>query len=164
MKKDLQFEFSVEKENKLIRVTREFAAPVENVWAAWTESALLDQWWAPRPYKTQTRSMDFRKGGFWLYAMEGPTGDRHWCRADYLEVETGRLFSHSDAFCDENGVPNGIHPGSRWVTRFESSGEHTIVRIDINYNSPEDLQKIIEMGFKEGFSMAIGNLDELLAS
>ena len=44
---------------KKLIVTREFNAPLEKVWRAWTESSLLDEWWAPRPYKTETKSMDF---------------------------------------------------------------------------------------------------------
>ena len=63
-------------ENKKIKVTREFDAPVEKVWRAWTEKELLDQWWAPRPWKAVTQSMNFSNGGTWLYYMEGPDGSR----------------------------------------------------------------------------------------
>ena len=76
MKTSLVMNFSVDKENNRVNVEREFAAPVGKVWAAWTQQELLDQWWAPRPWKARTKSMDFREGGTWLYAMVGPRGRR----------------------------------------------------------------------------------------
>ena len=48
--------------NKRITVTRNFEAPLEQVWKALTEKDLLDQWWAPKPWKAKTKSMDFREG------------------------------------------------------------------------------------------------------
>ncbi|WP_431215080.1 SRPBCC family protein [Puia sp. P3] len=68
----LQFDFTVNKEKNTIDVQREFAADLDLVWDAWTKPELLDLWWAPKPYQTRTKSMDFREGGFWLYAMISP--------------------------------------------------------------------------------------------
>ncbi len=45
--------------NKKIVVVREFDAPLEEVWKAWTEKELLDQWWAPRPWKAKTKNYGF---------------------------------------------------------------------------------------------------------
>jgi uncharacterized protein YndB with AHSA1/START domain len=55
--------FSVDKEHKRITVEKEFAAPKSEVWAAWTQSNLLDKWWAPKPWKSETKNMDFKEGG-----------------------------------------------------------------------------------------------------
>jgi PhnB protein len=66
MNPNLLFDFSVNKENNTILVKREFAANLDLVWDAWTKPELLDRWWAPKPYKTETRSMDFREGGHWV--------------------------------------------------------------------------------------------------
>jgi uncharacterized protein YndB with AHSA1/START domain len=68
MKSALLFDFTVNKESKTIVVNREFAAPLSLVWDAWTKAELLDKWWAPKPYRTETKSLDFREGGMWLYA------------------------------------------------------------------------------------------------
>jgi PhnB protein len=83
MNQTLLFDFSVDKKNKTVHVTREFAAQLNLVWDAWTKPELLDQWWAPKPYQTKTKSQTFKEGGYWLYALMGPEGDVHWCRADY---------------------------------------------------------------------------------
>lgn len=160
MPKNLMFDFLVSQEGKTIHVKREFAATLDLVWEAWTKPELLDLWWAPKPYQTKTKSMDFKEGGFWLYAMVGPDGDTHWCRADYKKIEALKHFSGLDAFCDENGNVNKDFPRSLWTNVFNENAENTIVNITIAYDNVEDLKKIMELGFKEGFTMALGNLDQ----
>lgn len=156
--------FTKDEANKKIIVVREFDAPVETVWKAWTQSDLLDQWWAPKPWQARTLSMDFRDGGTWLYYMEGPDGSRHYCRADYEKIVTNKSYSGLDAFCDEKGNINTEFPRMHWGVEFSKSGKTTKVEITITYQSQEDMEKIMEMGFKEGFTAALGNLDELLAN
>jgi PhnB protein len=165
MKTSVLFDFSVDRENKIIKVDREFSASLKNVWAAWTKSELLDQWWAPKPWKAKTKTMDFREGGFWLYAMVGPDGTAQWCRADYKSVVPMKSFSGKDAFCNEDGnIVTNEFPGSFWKTRFTDQSGSTMVNIEIEYKSLSDLEKTIEMGFREGFTAALENLDELLGS
>ncbi len=156
--------FNVDKESNKIQVIREFAAPVSRVWKAWTQPELLDQWWAPKPWTANTKEMDFREGGKWLYAMEGPNGEKHWARTDFQSVKTLVSFIGLDAFIDEKGNKNTGLPESTWKVEFdESSITTTLVSVEIEYDSSEDLEKILEMGFIEGFSAALQNLDELLA-
>ncbi len=156
--------FSVDKENKKIKVEREFAAPLDKVWAAWTTSELLDQWWAPKPWKAKTKSMDFSEGGTWLYAMVGPDGTQHWARADYKDIKVSQSYSAYDAFCDENGTINTDFSRSLWNNTFKQQADSTIVTIEISYKELADLEQILEMGFKEGFTAGLENLDALLAS
>lgn len=156
------FEFIVDRENNKVKVKREFAAPLSKVWAAYTESQLLDQWWAPKPYKARTKNMDFRNGGHWLYAMVGPEGTEQWCREDFLNITPLKRFTAIDAFCDVNGRIDTSFPTSKWDVQFTEKGGSTIVYVESTYDKPEDLQKYIEMGFQEGFTAALENLDELL--
>lgn len=162
MNSNLLFDFSVNKENNTINVKREFAADLNLVWAAWTTPELLDQWWAPKPYRTRTKSMDFRVGGSWFYAMISPENESHWCRADYKTIEHHKGFSGLDAFCDENGNINNDFPRSLWTNTFVEHGNNTTVNIVITYDNLADLEKIIQLGFKEGFTMALGNLDQYI--
>lgn len=164
MKNALLMNFTVDKANNKIKVEREFDAPVNLVWTAWTESDLLDQWWAPKPYRAETKSQDFSEGGTWLYCMVGPEGDRHWCRADYKAIKPKSKLSWLDAFCDENGKVNTGHPRSLWNNVFTETGDSTVVNIEISYDKLEDLETVIKMGFKEGFTMGLENLDHYLSS
>jgi uncharacterized protein YndB with AHSA1/START domain len=149
--------------NKKIKVVREFDAPAEKVWRAWTERELLDQWWAPKPWKANTISMDFRNGGTWLYYMQGPEGEKQYCRADYTSVVPNKSYEGLDAFCDEKGNISTEMPRMNWKVVFNKAESGTRVDVEITFASEADLEKIIEMGFKEGFAMAHNNLDELLA-
>jgi len=160
----LVMKFSVDKENNKIKVKREFAAPVAKVWAAWTEGHLLDQWWAPKPWQAKTKSMDFRAGGHWLYAMVGPDGTETWCRADYKSVVPMRSFTGLDAFCDINGNIDKSFPQPFWTVQFQEESGSTVVNIDLTFNTLADLEKYIELGFREGFTAALENLDVLLGS
>ena len=164
MKSNLLLNFNVDKENKKIFVDREFAAPVPKVWAAWTQQELLDQWWAPKPWVAKTKSLDFREGGKWLYAMVGPEGEEHWSLATYGPIVPEKSFTGDDGFCDADGNVNDSLPGSHWDYTFEDKTDKTLVSIEITYKSLEDLEANIQMGFKEGFTMGMENLDELLAA
>jgi len=149
--------------NKKITVVRAFNAPLQRVWDAWTQSDILDQWWAPKPWKAGTKSMDFREGGRWFYYMEGPDGERHYCQFHYKEIVPQKYYSGSDNFCDENGNPNTEFPSIEWKVEFEGHGEKTVVTSILTFSKPEDMDAILTMGFEEGFKMGLGNLDEYLA-
>ena len=157
-------EFVIDKENKKVKVTREFAAPLSKVWAAYTQSELLDQWWAPKPWKANTKELEFKDGGHWLYVMAGPKGEEHWCREDFKSVTPMKSFKAVDAFCDSTGKVNDEFPKSTWVIEFSEMDNKTLVQIEMECATVADLEKYIEMGFQEGFTAALGNLDELLAS
>lgn len=148
---------------KKVNVVREFAASLPQVWKAWTDPSLLDQWWAPEPWKAVTRAMDFKVGGQWLYYMQGPDGTQIFCRADFKAVHPLKSYEGIDAFCDEHGAINKDFPVMNWKTQFSVSPAGTKVEIEITYASEADLLKIAEMGFEEGFTAAHGNLDRLLA-
>ena len=164
MSKAAIFKFIVEKDARSIIVERSFKAPLDAVWAAWTDAEILCQWWAPKPYKCVIKVLDFREGGRWLYCMEGPQGDRHWCFFDYEVVQPQKFYSGSDAFCDEQGVASSTKPKVRWENHFSESHGTTLVRIHLHFDTSEDLEQIIQMGFKEGFTMGMDQLDELLAT
>jgi uncharacterized protein YndB with AHSA1/START domain len=164
MSKNLGFDFSVDKENNTITVKREFAAELPLVWDAYTKSEILDQWWAPKPWKAKTKSMDFRPGGHWLYAMVGPQGEEHWSFAAYKDVQFQQKFTGSDGFSDADGNVNTALPQSEWEVAFTAKGPVTLVQMHITYADLAQLEATIQMGFKEGLSMAMEGLDAYLAS
>ena len=162
MKSAMLFDFTVDKEKNSIHIRREFDASREFVWEAWTNPEILDQWWAPKPYKTKTKSMDFREGGMWLYSMISPTNEINWCKADYKKIELQKSYTYKDNFCDEAGNVTTYFPNSEWTNVFSENSGTTTVIITIKYESLEDLEKVVEVGFKEGFSMAVENLDQYI--
>lgn len=162
MNKAVLFNFIVDKENNQITVERSFNAPLNLVWAAWTQAEILDQWWGPQPWRAETRFMDFREGGYWLYAMVGPNGERHWSRVDYLTIRPHTYFAAMDGFCDEDGNPDNSLPRNKWENTFMDKGEQTHVHVLLTFNNLNDLETIIRMGFKEGFTAGLENLDRYI--
>jgi uncharacterized protein YndB with AHSA1/START domain len=69
-----------------------------------------------------------------------------------------------DAFCDEGGKKSGDMPSMQWNNEFRDEDGKTKVVVTITFANEADMNKIIEMGFEQGFSMALENLDMLLAS
>ena len=164
MNSNLLFDFTVNKDTNTINVMREFAAELPLVWEAWTKPELLDLWFAPTPYRTKTKTMDFREGGFWHYAMISPEDVAVWCRADYKKIEFQKSFSALDGFADEEGNINKAFPRSQFTNVFREGVQTTTVNITIQYESLSDLEKVIQMGFKEGLTMTLNNLEQYLAS
>lgn len=162
MNHNLAFDFLVNKENKTITIKREFAAELALVWDAYTKSQILDQWWAPKPWKAKTKMQDFREGGQWIYAMVSPLGEEHWAVATYSNIKAQKRFTGHDAFSDSDGKINTDMPQSKWEVNFIDKGELTLVEFQITYPDLAQLEATIQMGFKEGLSMAMEGLDELL--
>jgi len=149
---------------KKLQVTREFSASVENVWQAWTQSSLLDKWWAPKPWKAETKTMDFKDGGLWLYCMAGPDGEKSWCRVDFKTIKPHQSFTAVSAFCDEDGNADASFPIMYWFNEFETTETGSKVKVTITFDKEADMERIIAMGFEGGFTMGLNNLDELLAA
>jgi uncharacterized protein YndB with AHSA1/START domain len=157
------FNFTVDKENLVVKVERSYDAPLDLVWSAWTEAELLNQWWAPKPWHVETKSMDFSEGGRWLYAMVSPEGQKHWGLKNFLKIVPRKNFTYQSIFCDENGNVNPATTASTWVNSFVESKGVTLVTNDIRCETLAHLEAQIKMGFKEGYTACLGNLEELLA-
>jgi uncharacterized protein YndB with AHSA1/START domain len=149
--------------NKKITVEREFDAPLEDLWKAWTQKELLDLWWAPKPYKAKTKSLDFREGGHWMYAMVGPDGDESWVWVNFFRIVPNKSFTAEDFFCNDKGERTYEFPGMFWNNLFSTTANGSKVTSELTFASEADLNKILELGFEPGFTAALGNLDELLA-
>ena len=158
----LLFNFLVDQEKNTITVRREFAAGRQLVWDCHTKSELLEQWFAPKPWKARTKSMDFREGGHWHYAMCGPEGEEHWGRMDYISIQAIENFKAWDGFCNAEGEMNAQLPRAEWHSTFEELSDTTLVQTVVTYQSLADLETVIQMGMKEGLSMALDQLEVLL--
>jgi len=164
---NLLFDFSVDKAAKTVFITREFDADLSLVWDAFTKAELLDQWVAPKPWRSKTKFMDFKVGGRRFYAMVSPEGLERWAIQKYMAISPKTNFRIFNVFADKDENPE--LPGSDWDYRFsEQNGPDgsrvTKVSITIYNESLARMEKMIEMGFTEGFKMSMNNLENLLAS
>ncbi len=160
---NLLFDFTVDKATATIYVTREFAADLDLVWDAWTKAEILDQWMGPKPWRVQTKEMDFREGGRWLYAMISPENVARWSLAEFVEIQPKSSFTTKNSFSDENGDP--INTGfsfSLTKNSFKAGADKTTVQIVKKMASLAELEQFIAMGYKEGIAVVLDILDEYL--
>ncbi len=160
MKTSLLFDFTVDKSTKTVFVNREFDAGLSLVWDAFTKQEILDQWWAPKPWASKTKFMNFEVGGRRFYAMVNPEGQEHWSIQEFTSISPTTNFKMSNAFADKDENPE--LPGSDWDLNFSEQNGTTKVSITIKNESLARLEKMIEMGFQGGFTMGLQQLDELL--
>ena len=159
---DLLFDLTVNKETKTVFITREFDANLSLVWDAFTKAELLDQWVAPHPWTSKTKFMDFVVGGRRFYAMVSPEGHESWAIQKYTSISPKTNFKMFNAFADKDENPQ--LPGSDWDYTFSERSGKTKVNITIYNESLARMEKMIEMGFTEGFKMSMKNLENLLAT
>lgn len=159
---ELLFDFVVDKATKTVTITREFDAGLSLVWDAFTKAEILDQWVAPKPWASRTKFMDFKVGGRRFYAMVSPEGQERWSLQKYTSISPKTNFKMYNAFADKDENPE--LPGSDWDYTFSEQDGKTKVNIIIYNESLERLEKMIEMGFTQGFKMSMINLENLLAT
>ena len=153
-------DFIVNKEAKTVSITKEFAAPIDLVWDAYTKAELLDQWWAPKPFASRTKVLDFEVGGRRFYAMVGPDGGERWAVQKYTSITPKTNFKFFNAFADAD--ENLQLPGSDWDFIFTDQGDTTKVSVSIYNESLERMEMILASGFTEGVKVQLQNLEELL--
>ena len=161
MNNNLLFDFTVDKAAKTVFITREFNASQDLVWDAFTKAELLDQWTAPAPMTAKTKYMNFEVGGRRFYAMVSPDGKEMWSIQKYTSISPKTNFKMYNAFADENENPEPV--GSEWDYNFSEQNGVTKVSITVYNESFERMERLME-GFKQGFTLSLKNLDELLAT
>ncbi len=162
MTNSLLFDFTVDKTTNTVFVNKEFNADLSLVWDAFTKQEILDQWWAPKPWTSKTKFINFKVGGRRFYAMVSPEGQEHWSIQNYTLITPATNFKFVDAFTDKDEVINTEFPSSEWELNFIEQADTTTVKIAIRHKTLASLEQIIQMGFKGGFTMTLNELDTLL--
>ncbi len=161
MNTNLLFDFIVDKTTKTIFVNKEFDADLSLVWDAFTKQEYLDQWWAPKPWQSKTKHMDFKVGGRRFYAMVSPEGQEHWSLEQYSSISPKTNYKMLNSFADKDENPEV--PGSDWDLTFSEKDGVTKVSITIKNDSLARMEKMIEMGFQGGFTMTLNYLEKMLS-
>ena len=161
MNNSLLFDFTVDKAAKTVVITREFDADQSLVWDAFTKAEILDQWVAPKPWTSRTKHMNFEVGGRRFYAMVSAEGQElNYSIQTYTAISPKTNFKFESVFADKEENP--FPPGSNWNLNFSEENGITKVSISIYNESLERMEKMIEMGFKEGFTKTLNELTNVL--
>ena len=160
-------------ELKEIVISREFDAPRERVWKAWTDPEMVKQWWGPEPFTAPTVRIDLRIGGKYVWSMRGPTGsqwDMEMYNAGiYKEIVRNAKLVVTQYMSDADGnmidaTKYGQHPdfpNEMMITvLFEAIGAGR-TRLSIVYPRPENekqLQAMLKSGMTEGWNSSLNKL------
>jgi uncharacterized protein YndB with AHSA1/START domain len=143
-------------------LTRILNAPRASVFRAWTEPALLKQWFAPRPYTVTVAEMDLRPGGASMIVMRDPQGNELPNPGVVLEVVKNERIVFTDAYT-QAWLPSP-RPFMTAVIRFEDAGPgKTLYTARALHWSAADREEHEKMGFHEGWGLCAQQLEEVAA-
>lgn len=141
-------------------LTRLIDAPCERVYQAWTDPALLKQWFAPLPYTTPSAELDVRVGGRSLIVMRSPDGAEIPCPGIYLEVIPNRKLVSTDAYTGA-WVPSE-KPFMTLVLTFEPDNGQTRYTALVRHWTVADREAHEQMGFHQGWGLCADQLTALV--
>lgn len=139
-------------EPEMLTIVREFNAPRDLVFQAWTEPDHIKQWWGPKDFSCPSYTAELKVGGRYLGCMQSPEGQSFWSGGEFLEIDPPRRIVTLDHFSDENG--NIIDPSTfgfdpAWpkqmkvtVTFDELAGNRT--RLTVVQSVPTELAKTVQ--------------------
>ena len=159
---NLQFDFTVDKATNTVIINREFAAELSLVWDAFTQPEILDQWGAPAPWITQTIKMDFKVGGRRFYKMISAEGREFFSVQDFTSITPKTNFKYISGSCDIDENINTDFYGAENNLNFSEANGVTTFRMSIKYKDLAMLEMMANEYFKQGFTMTLNMLEELL--
>ena len=139
-------------------ISRLLRAPRATVWRAWTEPALLKQWWCPQPWTTEVRAFDLRPGGAFHTFMSGPDGGTSDNPGSFLEVVPQERLVFTSM------LVGGWRPGTPWmgftaIITFADEGGGTRYTATVMHPDEATRNRHEELGFFDGWNTCISQLE-----
>jgi uncharacterized protein YndB with AHSA1/START domain len=146
-----------------LTIVTELAAPPERVWQVWSDPRQLERWWGPPTWPATFEEHDVVVGGGSHYYMTGPEGEkaRGWWR--FLALDEPRILEFEDGFANESGEPNPQLPTTRGRVELEETAGGTRMTVTSRFATVEQMEQLVKMGMVEGMTLAMGQIDQLLA-
>ncbi|HET7305775.1 MAG TPA: SRPBCC domain-containing protein [Segeticoccus sp.] len=146
-----------------LTITAEFDAPPERVWQVYADPRQLERVWGPPSHPATFVDHDLVPGARVTYFMTAPDGEKFAGWWQVTAVDAPRELSFDDGFADADFNPVPHLPVSHNVYRFEEVDGRTRATFRSVYESAEALQQVLDMGIIEGATLAMNQIDGLLA-
>lgn len=143
--------------------TCEFAAPAEAVWQLWADNEKLGRWWGPPEWPATFPAFRLAPGERVHYWMTGPDGEQshgHWI---IDTVDEPRSLSFRDGFADADGAPQEELGLSTCDVSIEATESGSRMVLASGFESLEQFEQLMQMQMDVGMSMALGQIDAILA-
>jgi uncharacterized protein YndB with AHSA1/START domain len=144
-----------------LMLTRLINAPPAMVYRAWTDPALLKEWFTPRPWTVARVEVDVRPGGSSLVVMRSPEGQEFPNPGVYLEVVPDKKLVFTDAYT--SAWQPSDKPFMTGILTFENESGKTRYTAVVKHWTDADYQQHVQMGFDEGWGKATDQMEALLA-
>ncbi|MGM0834809.1 MAG: SRPBCC domain-containing protein [Bacillota bacterium] len=158
-------------EGNVLVIEREFNAPKELVFKAFSEAEHLKQWWGPRGWVLTVCDLDFKVGGVWHYCMkcvDENQGDffgfESWGKGVYQDIIQDEKIEYIDYFSDAEGNESKEMPSTQTILYFEENAGKTKLTNRAVYASPEALKTVLDMGMEQGITETWDRLEEHVSS
>ena len=147
-----------------ILIAREFDAPRELVYKAWTTPELVKRWWGAKRGEVTVAEIDLRVGGKWRYVGVTPDGTEVGFHGEYREIVPNERIVSTEVY---EGVPQpeeGPELGTLNTATFAETGRRTTLTILVEAPSKDVRDAIIESGMEAGMQDALDLLEEVAVS
>jgi uncharacterized protein YndB with AHSA1/START domain len=139
-----------------IVMVRDFDAPRQLVYEAFTRPEHMARWWGPHGYTTPVCEMDLRPGGKYRFVQRNPAGEEFAFRGEYREVDPPAHFSATFEF---EGMPGHV---CLQTTTLEEIDGKTRLTARMLFDTPEDRDGMLQSGMEHGARESYERLDDLL--
>lgn len=144
-------------------VITEFGAAPERVWEVWADPRQLERWWGPPTWPATFVEHELTTGTRTSYYMTGPDGDRAAGLWLITAVDAPHRVELDDSFADADGNPDESMPVSHMRMTLDPAASGTRMTLVTEFASREQLDQLLEMGMEEGMTLALGQIDGILA-
>ena len=145
-----------------ILITREFDAPKELVWQAWTTPELVRRWWHANRGEMTVCEIDLRVGGKWRYAMNADGFGEVGFHGEYREIEPFERLVSTEAY---EGIPDADeHATVNVLTLTDLGNDRTLLSILVEHPTKEGRDAHVNSGMEAGLQDALDLLEEVAVS
>lgn len=141
-----------------ILITREFNAPKQLVYKAYTTPELVRRWWAGERGEVTSCEIDLRVGGIWRYVMIAHGEFEVAFHGEYREIVPYERIVTTEVF---EGMPDA--EAVDHVTFTEEDGRTTLTML-VQHSSKEDRDAHINSGMEGGMQESMDRLEQVAVS
>lgn len=149
------------KENKII-FSRTFKASINDVFDAYTNPSLFEQWFHPQGAKTKVYRFNVKEGGEAFFAIETPE-QTSYTLTEYQKVDRPNYLEYLDYFATPEGQKDTRLPGMHISINFKSDNKQTTTVTSTSmFPTKEAAQQAVGMGVEVGMNSTLDQLEKLL--
>ena len=146
-----------------LTIVADLVAPPKRAWQLWGDPRQLERWWGPPTWPATFVQHDLVVGGRSDYFMTGPDGSTSHGWWQFQSVDEPRSLEFEDGFADDAGIPDPSMPTIMARVELVETAGGTRMTITSRFATLEQMEQLVTLGMAEGMTLAIGQIDAILA-